>query len=159
MLVPLFVLSVLSRTDIGKVWRAPFVLLAAGGTAVASIMVLCGFSGSLRVNPDQALHDLRAMRSALPRPVLATDRVVNLPWILGDGARSFVFGFTYTRMLDLKPERFTHGTLATALKAGQFGSVLVCESNASYQPTRQEMAHYREKMQLGDATLWVLEGL
>lgn len=138
-LVPLFVLVALSRGAFARSFSGWFIGVGATGVGLASALVLAGISGNLRVPGDDRLHEMRALRESLREPVFCTDRVANLPWILGNGADSYVFGYAYQRMLEAKPENFTSGTIADQIKEGRFGTVILAEVNASYAPSAEEM--------------------
>ena len=138
-LVPLFVLVALSRGGFARSWNEGFIGAGAAGVGLASALVLAGVSGNLRVPGDERLHEMRALRGDLREPVFCTDRVVNLPWILGNCADSYVFGYAYQRMLEAKPEKFTGGTIADKIKEGRFGTVILAEVNASYAPSAEEL--------------------
>lgn len=138
-LVPLFVLVALSRGGFARSLNPWFIGAGAAGVGLASALVLAGISGNLRVPGDDPLHEMRALRPTLREPIFCTDRVVNLPWILGNGADSYVFGYAYQRMLEAKPEKFTGGTIADKIKQGRFGTVILAEINASYAPSAEEM--------------------
>lgn len=141
--VPLFVVVALGRSDVAQAWSCGFFSAGAVGVGIASALVLAGFSGNLRVPSDGQLQELRAMRDTLPEPVFCTDRAANLPWILGDGPDSYVFGFAYQRMLAAKPQKFTEGTIADRLHAGRFGGLVLSKGNASYAPSPEELEGFR----------------
>ncbi len=96
-----------------------------------------------RLPGDAHLHEMRALRATLAPPVFSTDRVANLPWILGNGGDSFVFGYAYQSMLAAKPQKFTEGTIADQLREGRFGTVVLSDINASYHPSAEELAAFQ----------------
>jgi hypothetical protein len=141
-LVPLFVLVALSRCEFSSFLNAGFIGAGAAGIGLASALVLSGASGNLRSPGDERLHEMRALRRELREPVFSTDRVVNLPWILGNGPESYVFGYAYQRMLEAKPEKFTGGTIADLLRGGRFSTLIMLEDSASYVATAEELADF-----------------
>jgi hypothetical protein len=154
-LVPLSAWILLHRADLVAWIRPAFLGVAALGMAISSGLVLAGVSGNLRIPSDQRSHDFRALQASLPKPVFCTDRTVNLPWILGDGADSYVFGFAYQRMLAARPEMFVRGTIAERLQTGYFGSVLLADANVSYEPASGEMSGYREVRRVDGGSVWL----
>jgi len=142
-LVPLFVVVVWTRGSFSSALGGAFVAAGSAAVAVASGLVLSGVSGNLRVTDGEHLHEMRALRATLPQPVFSTDRVANLPWILGNGRDSCVFGYAYQSMLAAKPQKFTEGTIADQLREGRFGTVVLSDINASYHPSAEELAAFQ----------------
>lgn len=142
-LMPLFVLVALARGGFPSLLSAGFIGAGAAGIGLASALVLSGLSGNLRVPGDDRLHEIKALRQMMREPVFSTDRVVNLPWILGSGADSYVYGFAYQRMLAARPEKFEQGTIADRLRGGDFGTLLLSPVSASYTPTPEELADFQ----------------
>jgi hypothetical protein len=128
----------------GSVWARAFLGLAATGMVGANLLILSGKAGALRPPSDAVMQELRELRPSLQAPVFCTDRTGNLPWVLGDGERSMVFGYAYTGMLAKMPEKFRQGTIRSLLMEGRFNTLVVTEANASYSPTPEEMAGYEE---------------
>lgn len=121
-----------------------FLAMAAAGMVGVSLLILSGRVGALQPPSDSHLHELRKLRSSLKRPIFCTDRVGNLPWVLGDGGQSMMFGYAYTGMLAKKPEKFREGTLRSLLLEKKFATVVVSEINSSYRPTPEELAGYKK---------------
>jgi hypothetical protein len=142
-LVPLFAVVAWTRRGFSSALGGAFVVAGSAAVAVASGLVLSGVGGSLRVPGDDRLNEMRTLRKSLPQPVFSTDRVANLPWILGNGGDSYVFGYAYQSMLAAKPQNFTEGTIADQLREGRFGSVVLSDINASYQPSAEELAAFQ----------------
>ena len=68
--------------------------------------------------------------------------MANLPWVLGNGEASMIFGYAYPEMLRKAPEKFREGTIRDLLLGKKFGTVIVTQSNSSYVPEPGELAGY-----------------
>jgi hypothetical protein len=140
--VPLFVLRAIGQAGLAPFWQRGFLVSGALGVAIASALVLMGVAGKLRVAGDASMHELRSLRSTMKQPVFCNDRVANLPWILGAGADSYVFGYAYGGMLAAKPENFVKGSIADQLRQGQFKTVVISRINSHYEASSNELAGF-----------------
>lgn len=121
-----------------------FLALAAVGMVGVNLMILNGRAGTLRAQSDVRMQELKKLRSSLEAPIFCTDRVANLPWVLGDGGQSMMFGYAYHGMLAKRPEKFREGTLRSMLMERKFATVIFSDINSSYQPTPEELEGYEE---------------
>jgi hypothetical protein len=141
--LPLAFLLAASHFERPGLWLKLFVGLSAASIVLCSVLILSGRAGNLRMASDQRLHDLVSLRPELSDPIFCTDRAANLPWILGDGVDSPVFGFAYRNMLQASPEKFAGGTIADLLQQGRYATVVISEEGASYMPEPEELQGYQ----------------
>lgn len=139
----LFVWMVLGSGKFPMNWLNLFLGTGAAGVAGACVLILTGVSGNRWHLPDDRIYQLKKLRTEWQEPIFCTDRIMNLPWILGSGPNSMVFGYAYDPMLKARPEKFVAGTLSSFLQEGKFGTVLVFSHNTSFQPEPADMIAYR----------------
>lgn len=143
-LMCLFVWMVLGSGGYSMNWLSLFLGTGAAGVAGACLLILSGVSGNRRHLPDDGIYRLKNLRAEWQEPIFCTDRIMNLPWILGSGPNSMVFGYAYDSVLKARPEKFVAGTLSSLLQEGKFGTVLVFVENTSFQPTSAALIVYKK---------------
>lgn len=152
--VPLFVWMTLGSNKNMMIPKRLFVAFGAMGAAITCILIFLGISGNLVHQSDEKIYQLIRHRTELDEPIFSTHRPLNLPWLLGSGPDSLVFGYAYDQMLKARPESFTQGTLSSLLQQGKIGTVILIPDNSSYQPSPQELAPYRTTRMIYEAIIF-----